>query len=67
MKGVPGRGLRMAREGFPWVGTLGNDLAITRYDSDTMGAWQAALAYALLVASLAALIAKFGSSARPWS
>ncbi|HEY9345467.1 MAG TPA: YeeE/YedE thiosulfate transporter family protein [Inquilinus sp.] len=32
-----------------------------------MGAWQAALAYVLLVASLAALIAKFGSSARSWS
>ncbi|HSF69173.1 MAG TPA: YeeE/YedE thiosulfate transporter family protein [Nitrospira sp.] len=32
-----------------------------------MGAWQAALAYVLLVASLAALIVKFGSLARPWS
>jgi hypothetical protein len=32
-----------------------------------MGAWQAALAYVLLVASIAALIAKFGSMARPWS
>jgi hypothetical protein len=32
-----------------------------------MGAWQAALAYALLVASLAALIARFGSMARSWS
>jgi hypothetical protein len=32
-----------------------------------MGAWQAALAYALFVASLAVLIAKFGSTARPWS
>lgn len=32
-----------------------------------MGAWQAALAYVLLVASLAALIAKFGSVARSWS
>ncbi len=32
-----------------------------------LGAWQAALAYALLVASLAALIAKFGSEARSWS
>jgi uncharacterized protein len=32
-----------------------------------MGAWQAALAYLLLVASLAALIAKFGSVARAWS
>lgn len=32
-----------------------------------MGAWQAALAYVLLVASLAALIAKFGSMARSWS
>jgi uncharacterized protein len=32
-----------------------------------MGAWQAGLAYVLLVASLAALIAKFGSMARSWS
>lgn len=32
-----------------------------------MGAWQAALAYLLFIASLAALIAKFGSSARSWS
>ncbi len=32
-----------------------------------MGAWQAALAYVLFVASLAALIAKFGSRARSWS
>jgi uncharacterized protein len=32
-----------------------------------MGAWQAALAYALFVASLAALIARFGSMARSWS
>jgi uncharacterized protein len=32
-----------------------------------MGAWQAALAYMLFVASLAALIAKFGSVARSWS
>ena len=32
-----------------------------------MGAWQAALAYVLIVASLAALIAKFGSVARSWS
>ena len=32
-----------------------------------MGAWQAGLAYVLLVASLAALIAKFGSLARSWS
>lgn len=32
-----------------------------------MGAWQAVLAYVLLVASLAALIAKFGSMARSWS
>ena len=32
-----------------------------------MGAWQAALAYVLFVASLAALIAKFGSMARSWS
>jgi hypothetical protein len=32
-----------------------------------MGAWQAALAYVLLVASLAALIVKFGSIARSWT
>ena len=32
-----------------------------------IGAWQAALAYVLLVASLAALIARFGSMARSWS
>ena len=32
-----------------------------------MGAWQAALAYALLVASLVALIVKFGSTAKSWS
>jgi uncharacterized protein len=32
-----------------------------------MGAWQAALAYVLLVASVAALIARFGSMARSWS
>jgi hypothetical protein len=32
-----------------------------------MGAWQAALAYALFVASIAALIARFGSMARSWS
>lgn len=32
-----------------------------------MGAWQAALAYLLFVATLAALIAKFGSMARSWS
>jgi hypothetical protein len=32
-----------------------------------MGAWQAALAYALFVATVAALIAKFGSMARAWS
>ena len=32
-----------------------------------MGAWQAALAYVLFVASVAALIAKFGSMARSWS
>ena len=32
-----------------------------------MGAWQAALAYLLLVAPLAVLIAKFGSAARAWS
>ena len=32
-----------------------------------MGAWQAALAYILFVATLAVLIAKFGSMARAWS
>ena len=32
-----------------------------------MGAWQAALAYVLFVATLAVLIAKFGSMARAWS
>ena len=32
-----------------------------------LGAWQAALAYVLLVTSLAALIVKFGSEARSWS
>ncbi|WP_119419076.1 YeeE/YedE thiosulfate transporter family protein [Desertibaculum subflavum] len=32
-----------------------------------MGAWQAGIAYLLLVVSLAALIAKFGSTARSWS
>ena len=32
-----------------------------------MAAWQAALAYVLFVATLAALIAKFGSMARSWS
>ena len=32
-----------------------------------MGAWQAALAYVLFVATLAALTAKFGSMARSWS
>jgi hypothetical protein len=32
-----------------------------------MGAWQAALAYLLFVASVAALVAKFGSMARSWS
>ena len=32
-----------------------------------MGAWQAALAYVLLVASVAALIARFGSMASSWS
>jgi uncharacterized protein len=32
-----------------------------------MGAWQAALAYVLLVAALAALVAQFGSMARSWS
>jgi uncharacterized protein len=32
-----------------------------------MGAWQAALAYLLFVATLAALIARFGSMARSWS
>lgn len=31
------------------------------------GAWQAALAYVLFVAALAALIARFGSLARSWS
>jgi uncharacterized protein len=32
-----------------------------------MGAWQAVLAYVVFVATLAALIAKFGSMARSWS
>jgi uncharacterized protein len=32
-----------------------------------MGAWQAALAYVLFVAALAALVAQFGSMARSWS
>jgi uncharacterized protein len=32
-----------------------------------MGAWQAALAYALFVGTVAALIARFGSMARAWS
>jgi uncharacterized protein len=32
-----------------------------------MGAWQAALAYLLFVASLAALVARFGSMARSWT
>lgn len=32
-----------------------------------MGAWQAGLAYLLLVASLAVLVAKFGSMAKSWS
>jgi uncharacterized protein len=32
-----------------------------------MGAWQAALAYVMFVATLAALIARFGSMARSWS
>jgi hypothetical protein len=32
-----------------------------------MGAWQAALAYALFVTTVAALIARFGSMARAWS
>jgi hypothetical protein len=32
-----------------------------------MGAWQAVLAYVLFVATLAVLIAKFGSMARSWS
>ena len=32
-----------------------------------MGAWQAALAYLLFVATLAALVARFGSTARSWS
>ena len=31
------------------------------------GAWQAALAYLLFVATLAALIVKIGSVAKPWS
>lgn len=32
-----------------------------------MGAWQAALAYAIFVATLAALIARFGSMVRSWA
>jgi len=32
-----------------------------------MGAWQAALAYALFAGTVAALVAKFGSMARAWS
>jgi uncharacterized protein len=32
-----------------------------------MGAWQAALAYAPFVTTVAALIANFGSMARAWS
>jgi hypothetical protein len=32
-----------------------------------MGAWQAALAYVLFVASVAALIARFGSMAKAWT
>lgn len=32
-----------------------------------MGAWQAVLAYALFVATLAALIARFGSAAKSWT
>ena len=32
-----------------------------------MGAWQAALAYLLIVATLALLIVRFGSAARSWS
>jgi hypothetical protein len=32
-----------------------------------MGAWHAALAYVLFVATVAALIARFGSMARAWS
>jgi hypothetical protein len=32
-----------------------------------MGAWQAALAYVLFVATVAALVAKFGSMAKAWS
>ncbi|MEZ2128682.1 MULTISPECIES: YeeE/YedE thiosulfate transporter family protein [unclassified Sinorhizobium] len=32
-----------------------------------MGAWQAGVAYLLMVAALAALIARFGSNARSWS
>jgi hypothetical protein len=41
--------------------------SLTRETLIPMGAWQAALAYVLFVASLAALIAKFGSMARSWS
>ena len=32
-----------------------------------MGAWQAALAYVLFVATVAAIVAKFGSMAKAWS
>jgi hypothetical protein len=32
-----------------------------------MGAWQAFLAYLLMVLALAALIARFGSAAQSWS
>jgi hypothetical protein len=32
-----------------------------------MGAWQALIAYLLMVAALAALIVRFGSAARSWS
>jgi hypothetical protein len=32
-----------------------------------MGAWQAALGYVLFVATVAALVAKFGSMAKAWS
>jgi hypothetical protein len=32
-----------------------------------MGAWEAGLVYTAFAATLAVLIAKFGSAARPWS
>ncbi|WP_244480325.1 hypothetical protein [Rhizobium sp. Root1220] len=32
-----------------------------------MGAWQAFTAYFIIVATLAALIGRFGSQAKPWS